>query len=349
MANFYPWIDTSNKNVMSENDFKNDSQRSTGFEAGQAASSKRVNSALRQANLFVAALANIILGNDTTLNLTSSLNAVQTKLASSHPFNIPIQQAGTGSAKSIIPKNVIANENVVGSNVLVSLVYGTNNKVETNYSACFGTSNELISKTYNSPMFLFGSNLYNESTTHAKFVTGYYNKDCGDCVRETGAGTSESNRKTVEKLDEEGNLYVKSLHLSNNIGKTDDPDDAVLSKTSLKNLIKLANNLAASWIEANISNAKLPSPGTYHIRGYYNGTRSTYFDFGLVYFDSTHGIELPTRGAKSQSTDPDIATNHLISGFILSNGTIELVVDEQTLNDSVSGYSGTKIWYKKVW
>lgn len=325
MANFYPWIDTSNTNVMSENDFKNDSQRTTGFEAGQAASAKRVNSALRQANLFVAALANVILGNDTTLNLTSSLNAVQTKLASSYPFNVPIQQAGTGSAKSVVPKNVIANENIVGANVLASIVYGTNNKVETNYSACFGTSNELISKTYNSPMFLFGSNLYNESTTHAKFVTGYYNTDCGDCVRETGAGTA-SVRKTVEKLDKDGTLYINRLALvtgniddQTNLGNTE-----TLSPATLQVLNKIERSYSSEW--------QSKSTGA---SGYFSLDEGTYlisvskdtvsYDFGVVTLKKTGSYKCPYAAlvALASTTDPAVAWTYNVNGDfgVLITGT----------------------------
>lgn len=324
MANFYPWIDTSNTNVMSENDFKNDSQRTTGFEAGQAASSKRVNSALRQANLFVAALANIILGNDTTLNLTSSLNAVQTKLASSHPFNIPIQQAGTGSSKSIIPKNVIANENVVGSNVLASIVYGTNNKVETNYSACFGTSNELISKTYNSPMFLFGSNLYNESTTHAKFVTGYYNTDCGDCVRETGAGTA-STRKTIEKLDKDGTLYINRLALvtgniteQTNLGNTEILNVSILA--SLKSLEQIYSSEWQTKSTGSIGYISLDE-GTYLISVSKDGSL---YDFGVVTLKkSSCRCPYAALVKLASLSDPAAAWNYNVNGEfgVLITGT----------------------------
>lgn len=325
MANFYPWIDTSNTNVMSANDFKNDSQRTTGFEAGQAASSKRVNSALRQANLFVAALANVILGNDTTLNLTSSLNAVQTKLASSHPFDIPIQQAGMGSSKSIVPKDVIAGENTIGSTVLASIVYGTSNKVETNLSACFGTANELISKTYNSPMFLFGSNLYNEATTHAKFVTGYYNTDCGDCVRETGAGTASA-RKTVEKLDKDGTLYINALALvignitdQTNLGNTE-----VLTPSYLQTLNKIARIYTSDWTTKNTGAGGYFSldEGTYLI----NISKDTVsYDFGVVTLKKAGNYNCPYKALVNlaSTSDPAAAWTYNVNGDfgILITGT----------------------------
>ena len=136
MANFYPWIDTSNKNVMSENDFKNDSQRTTGFEAGQAASSKRVNSALRQANLFVAALANIILGNDTTLNLTSSLNAVQTKLESSFPFDLKLRNKEKGCVIGSYTSGGASN--TVSPGTIASFAFGIGSSVGIDKSFAFG-------------------------------------------------------------------------------------------------------------------------------------------------------------------------------------------------------------------
>lgn len=52
---FYEWC-TSLGNVQDENAFRDDTQRQEGFVAGNSASSLRVNSALRQANLVVCAL-----------------------------------------------------------------------------------------------------------------------------------------------------------------------------------------------------------------------------------------------------------------------------------------------------
>ena len=343
MANFYPWVDTANDNVMSVTDFANDAQRKNGFQAGQAASSTRVNSGLRQANLFVAALANVVLESNTSLNLTSSVDAVKNALAAAHPFNLKIWTNGTSLSG-------LTSSNTFSKTTLESVAFGSNNSVSTYASIVVGSNNTLSAGAgkVGYGAYAFGGGLDVMSYSVPKLVTGQYNTPCGDCARETGAGTA-TNRKTIEKLDKDGNLYVKSLHLSDLIEENESGDDAILNKETLTNLVTLANNLAADWTQMYINVAVLPGPGTYHIRGYYGGLYSTYFDFGLLYFDGEHTTTLPTRGAKGQFTDPDVATSHLISGFISNNGTIELIVDEQMLNDGVSGYANTRIWYKKIW
>lgn len=343
MANFYPWIDTANDNVMSVGDFADDAQRKSGFQAGQAASSARVNSALRQANLFVAALAEVVLATNTTLNLTSTVDAVKSALAAAHPFNLKLWMSNTCLSG-------LNSNNTFGAANLESVAFGSNNTVGTFSSMAVGLDNVLSAGPGKVGMgaYGFGIGLKVFSYSVPKLVTGQYNEPCGDCARETGAGTATT-RKTIEKLDKDGNLYVKSLHLSDTIDENESGEDGILDKDTLKNLVILANNLAEDWTQANLNTAVLPEAGTYHIRGYYAGTYPAYFDFGLLYFDAENGVSLPTKGAKGIYTDPEIATSHLISGFILSNGRIELMVDEQILNDSMSGYSGSKIWFKKLW
>lgn len=341
MANFYPWIDAANDNVMSASDFANDDQRKNGFQAGQAASSARVNSALRQANLFVAALAEVLLADNTTLNLTSSVDAVKTALAGAHPFNLNLWKNGTSLSG-------INNNNTFGNMNLNSVAFGSGNSISSYYSMAFGTNNTISAISGGGCVFAFGTGLDAMFYTFPKFVFGQYNKPCGDCVRETGAGTASA-RKTIEKLDKDGNLYVKSLHLSDDIDESDSVEDGVLNKSTLKNLVTLANNLAADWTEQSFADAKLPEAGTYHIRGYYNGTYSDYFDFGLIYFDGAHGMSLPTRGAKPKLVDPDTGAGHLITGFILYTGRIQILVDDVLMASGASGYIGSKIWYKKIW
>lgn len=340
MANFYPWIDAANDNVMSASDFANDDQRKNGFQAGQAASSSRVNSALRQANLFVAALAELVLANDTTLNLTSSVDAVKTALAGAHPFNLNLWQNGTSLSG-------ISDSNRFGNTNLNSVSFGTRNYIDAYYSMSFGLNNVINYAGYYT--FEFGTGLNSSYNKFPKFVFGQYNKNCGEnCMREIGAGTVSA-RKTIEKLDKDGNLYVKSLHLSDDISESDNSEDAVLNKSTLKNLVTLANNLAADWTEQSLVDARLPEAGTYHIRGYYNGTYSQYFDFGLIYFDGVKSMSLPTRGAKPKLIDPDTGAGHLITGFILNSGYIQIVVDDVFMASGVSGCTGSKIWYKKIW
>lgn len=78
---FKVWIDNlvEGTNIQSYSDFVSDSQRSIGFSVGNVASSIRVNSALRQANLVTAALMDAILPNS-KLDLTSSVDEVKLEI-----------------------------------------------------------------------------------------------------------------------------------------------------------------------------------------------------------------------------------------------------------------------------
>lgn len=79
MSRFYVWIDSpvADNNILSAAGFNDDTQRTNGFVAGQPASSIRVNTALRQANLVAAALMNVI-DTSNTYDVTSSLDDVTT-------------------------------------------------------------------------------------------------------------------------------------------------------------------------------------------------------------------------------------------------------------------------------
>lgn len=75
--NFKVWVDSgSSAAIMNSTTFAEDSQRTNGFSSGSIISSQHVNSALRQSNLVIAALMDII--NDSNLSLTSSVADVKT-------------------------------------------------------------------------------------------------------------------------------------------------------------------------------------------------------------------------------------------------------------------------------
>lgn len=77
-SNFQVWIDSAtDDNTMSSADLSSDSQRANGFQPSQPASSKRVNSMLRQSSLVSAALMDIIDPTGTT-TLRSSKSDVET-------------------------------------------------------------------------------------------------------------------------------------------------------------------------------------------------------------------------------------------------------------------------------
>ena len=325
MANFYPWIDTSNTNVMSANDFKNDNQRTTGFEAGQAASSKRVNSALRQANLFVAALANVILGNDTTLNLTSSLSAVQTKLADSFPFNLELRNKEKGCVVGSYTSATALNS--VRTGTTASFVFGTGSYVGIDNSFAFGNTCK-ISKyltQYNYPTFQFGDHLTNNGVDHSKFVTGYYNTDCGACVRETGAG-EPNNRKTIEKLTPDGTLYINRLALvtggitsSTNLGNTE-----TLEPSYLATLNTIARIYNSEWQTKSTGSSGYFSldEGTYLI----NIMKDTvFYDFGVVTLKKVGSCKCPYAAlvTLAPNSDPAAAWTYNAQGdfAVLITGT----------------------------
>ena len=247
MANFYPWIETANDNVMSASDFADDAQRKNGFQAGQAASSIRVNSALRQANLFVAALAEVVLANDATVNLTSSVTALTNALKLAHPFNLKLWSRGVDGALSGNSDTNTFVDTAIAKN---STVFGDHNSVALPQSFVAGAYNTSTSAVgVVRPIFQFGTYLKNAGVEATKFVIGHFNYDCGRCIRETGNGFSETTRKTIEKLDEEGNLYVKSLVLSDNITSVDDGADVKLSKSDLGKMIRFANPLKIQAID----------------------------------------------------------------------------------------------------
>lgn len=82
MSSFKVWIKDGNvttNNTVDEQTWITDSadQRVNGFKAGTPASSKQVNTALRQANLVTSALMDQIVGNDSTLNFTSNVADVK--------------------------------------------------------------------------------------------------------------------------------------------------------------------------------------------------------------------------------------------------------------------------------
>lgn len=85
--NFKPWVDTptAGQQVQSASVFASDAQRVDGFKAGDPASALRVNSALRQANVVVAALMQMCdevktLPND--LSLLSTVTQVKSSIKS---------------------------------------------------------------------------------------------------------------------------------------------------------------------------------------------------------------------------------------------------------------------------
>lgn len=102
MSNFKVWIDDPiiGTNTFDSNDFANtSSSRGVGFVAGTAASSKWVNSALRQANLVAAAFMDALGSNADGLDLNSSVELVKTRIQNylNSLSNVAFTQASTRS------------------------------------------------------------------------------------------------------------------------------------------------------------------------------------------------------------------------------------------------------------
>ena len=75
--NFKVWIDDeTSSSFQNASDFNLDSERVGGFQAGTAAHSVVMNSALRQANLIAAALMELV--NNSSLSLKSTVSDVST-------------------------------------------------------------------------------------------------------------------------------------------------------------------------------------------------------------------------------------------------------------------------------
>ena len=109
---FHEWINAESKGTscLSEQDFANLSQRELGFQAGQTASARNVNSALRQANLVAVALME-------SLNVDGSLQSTKDVLKTN------ITDALNSNLRYIKLSGSIANGDITGD--LVSR-YNTN-------------------------------------------------------------------------------------------------------------------------------------------------------------------------------------------------------------------------------
>lgn len=188
---FKPWIDSAvpDTNTQSSAAFDADAQRATGFKSGDAASSIRVNSALRQANLVAAALMNAI-APSSTLDLNSTLTDVVNEIKSHVSIDLNISN-GTGT-KSIRQGNNVAS----GAN---SVAFGLANTSSGAQSLTGGNNN--VASATNS--FAFGLGL--NAVEPGQIVLGKYNVS-GNWPFVVGWGTKSSNRKNLMHLTQTGSL-----------------------------------------------------------------------------------------------------------------------------------------------
>lgn len=105
------WIDNpTNENTQDATTFAADSQRASGFVTGTPASSKRVNTALRQANLVAVALMDILAPNS---DVTAQSSVAQMKSAIQAYFNNLATKADVDASKIETKQVVIYDEDWV--------------------------------------------------------------------------------------------------------------------------------------------------------------------------------------------------------------------------------------------
>lgn len=141
MANkFKVWVDSPGSVIMDAATFDKDFQRTSGFQAGQAASALRVNSALRQANLVVAALMGLV-DND-NLDLKSSVTDVSQGI-NTWLTNKITNTTVTNASNATNATNVnIISDSTVGNNVVkFQIGSGTYNKTINNVQNATNATN----------------------------------------------------------------------------------------------------------------------------------------------------------------------------------------------------------------
>lgn len=185
MANkFLIWIESSS-NVITQEQFSTIADRISGFKSGTRAVAAHVNAGLRQANLVVAALMNVISPNS-QLDLTSSLDDVISEISSHLQVDLNIRNGTeSGSIRSI---NSIANSGNTAafgaSRASGSHSFAANNSVaQGQFSAVFGRlcSDASLSLLCN---FIAGNENSNVNANYAS-VTGRKNKVGGSSSSET--------------------------------------------------------------------------------------------------------------------------------------------------------------------
>ena len=161
MANkFKVWVDSPGSVIQDAATFATDAQRSGGFQAGQAASALRVNSALRQANLVAAALMGLV--DNSNLDLKSSVTDVSQGIntwLTNKITNTTVTNASNVSSKinnknlteifesdGTTVKNAITSVNATNVNIISDSTVG-NNVIK--FQIGSGTYNKTINNVQN--------------------------------------------------------------------------------------------------------------------------------------------------------------------------------------------------------
>lgn len=166
--NFYPWMSDSTANCQSSSDFSNDTQRKNGFQGGAAASSLRVNTALRQSSLVVCALMNVVKPDDNTFDVQSlnALSKVQDWI--SDYFNTYVK---TTALNTTLANYVLKTQLATSSNAGLIKVGGTfsgANQYALSISNGFGYVT-VTKKVYRHEITMSYNKSYDSSTTGCDF------------------------------------------------------------------------------------------------------------------------------------------------------------------------------------
>lgn len=157
-TNFKTWLDsaTFGDNILTQSDFFNSSQRTSGYASGQPVPAKLMNTILRQNSLITVALMEQFCGSS-TVDLTSSLANMKTALA-----------AGIAS-KAALDNLSTAISNIIGGTTTVSKA------TNADYATSAGSANTATSAT---------------SATNATSATKLAGGSAGSLVYQSAADTT---------------------------------------------------------------------------------------------------------------------------------------------------------------
>lgn len=188
---FYPWIDTLEvgKNCQSASTFGGDSERQNGFTAGDVASSIRVNTALRQANLIACALMSAI--GDSTHSVESTISDIAQSIKEHVALDLPYY---------------LVNQNFS--------IYTPLEMDSTGSRGCFSVNNnesaknkvQTTSREGHSNVFFFGEGL--KSFSSNQFLIGRYNDTASNDILAVGCGLSDTERKNALRVASNGGLWI---------------------------------------------------------------------------------------------------------------------------------------------
>lgn len=155
-TNFSVWVDDSvvTNSTQDLTTFKADGQRQSGFSSGNVASSIRVNSALRQANLIACALVDVISNNYSGISYTPNLQSTRSYMGDAINAWLTnlIQNTTVTNATNATNVSITNNDTSGNANVEFSIGSGsyskTINNVENATNATNDSDGNEISSTY---------------------------------------------------------------------------------------------------------------------------------------------------------------------------------------------------------